>query len=778
MLSILLLLLLQFPYCFGQPNPTIIEFNKPYRNLTTKGKLVPNSYKILPSNDTEPSTVRVILSSQDKCSNKPVSLVLMRGDSYLSTFIPRIQTYDGVSKRYYFLAETLCEDENYLYRNNEPVWLTVSSSVPATYDLTVQQVFQVFIHMEHRTVSISPSEPVFYQFSFPEFVDMIAIRVSAMDNLCGRVTIQKATCPVFDTEGQVVLYDSYNHQTFTKKSFIIVKRQEFGDKLNIIFSVLPIDTPCQTKNGYQTNFDDYENQSREKNITAEIKPFRPSTVPLIFIIVTYIVALFSVGLIGFFVFVKGNDDNPLDQNIDGGVWNLSLSRIFSILPVALIVILRHYDSHLAKDTDTCNHNYECAIPIGWFKAFNSMLSASSIVVLSLISMLLTYVAKCPRRFFPLNSCIMLTGVFWTIMNYCPQKHSYHLFTVSMILILLEAKFLLVGMRNERNENHHHYVGSFTFLLMIFIIADSTWDNSVVHNVSITLIFLVFFVYSCIFTHYHGIKWINKCSRATADPAYPDIPSESESQRWSSAVVRADQTTSGEETEALVNPSFGVVVDGQGDSSVSPEHDDDDRVLDETNSGSQVSLLSSTEENTTATEQRQPQSRQSFIQLTVLPARQKMINAYLYASMLNLLFWTAYGCFWKTRFDTPIVTRRILQWDLTLYFIFFCVNRVMDIRRNGLHKRDTWKVVLFCFTTILLTVCVIFWWFISTYRLPADVRWSPAESRTLNQQCLWESMGVDWHDVLHYLSAVICILYVFVMLQIDKRLELENERTVF
>ncbi|KAF1746908.1 hypothetical protein GCK72_023366 [Caenorhabditis remanei] len=489
-----------------------------YKN-TTLGKLNSDVFELAATNDSRIFSVRVIFTSLDHNICKPVSLVLMRGPSYLSTFLPRIQTFDGPSTQYFNLAETLCEQRNLrnatLTEFTDTVRLSVSSSVPATYTIKVVQVFGYVLGMLPVKNTVSPPEPVFYRFSFPDFINAISIRVTSDDNHCGRVTIQAANCPVFDTEGQVVLYDSYVHQTFTKKSFIIVNLEDFDRDIHVIVSVLPIDTPCLTRGRY-TWLNDTSTNSRSKNVTIEVNAFNPNISPLLFTCLIFIFVLVSSGLLAFCCYRRGNDNNPDDHEDDGTwhLWNLSLSQLFVILPISSIVIAKHADSFFAKDTDICNFNFECSTPLGNLKAFNSMLSASSIIFASGINVFFSFYLKRQRRFFPLNSCIFLTGVLWTLMNYCPQKHSFHLFTMTMIMTTLEAKFLLFGIRAGRNLFQYRFIGSMTMILMFSIILDTTMESPEAHKISICLIVLTSIVYTIFFSYIQGLDFLARLFDST------------------------------------------------------------------------------------------------------------------------------------------------------------------------------------------------------------------------------------------------------------------------
>ncbi|PIC15930.1 hypothetical protein B9Z55_022719 [Caenorhabditis nigoni] len=753
---LLLFLLFILPSCLVQKGPTIIQFDTLYRNLTTNGNLDRNLYQVqAPLNDSRPYAVRAVLVSKDKSLDKPISLVLSKGKSYLSTYIPRIQTYAGVSEGYFFLAETLCEDENLqgktLTRSNDTVLVSVSSSVPARYDLKIKQIHGFVINMTPISVALSPSEPVFYRFSFPEFVDEVAIRVSSLDLWCGRVTVQKADCPVFDTEGEVVLYDSYDHQTFTKKSFITVKRQDFGDDIHVIFSVLPIDGPCRTNHGYYDDDDDVEEkQIRMKNVTARISVFQPNQISLLFTGIILIIAFFAGIQLAWYFYIRDNDYNGEDERDDNNLWNTSLSRMFSILPTAFMVVVKHYDSHLAKDTDMCNFNFECAVPWGPARAANNMISALSILVVSLIMINFSANGNFSRRFLPLNTSVMLTGLFWTVMNYCPQKHSFHLFTISMIMTVLEAKFVLFTIRHGRTPFHYHFISSLTMLLMFEIIVDTTWEKPWVHRACVFLVIATLLIYSCVFSYCHG----NDVLRKLVHGEQADIIPHENGQHGQIQQAAQHQQPAGEIVNHLQEDDAFIVADADEAPNQIPRAE------------SQQNLIES--EQGREMNHPQPPVPQPPVQDPGVSTR---IKIYFGLSLVNIMIWSGYGLIALPWFDTTIVTLRILQCDFCLYFIGYFGINLYHMAEKGKCRN---KLYLLFGGMSVFVVSIGSWFVISTFFLPAYVPWSPAESRTLNQKCLCNFLGLDWHDLLHYISAIICLFYFLIVRQMDTCFNHVNE----
>ncbi|KAF1746909.1 hypothetical protein GCK72_023367 [Caenorhabditis remanei] len=811
-----LLALFSFPFSSNEQKPRIIQYDEHLKNLTTKGGLVTDLYQLAPSNDSRPFAVRVVFITREGTpTSNPASLVLMRGKSYLSNFLPRIQTLDDSSREFYFLAETLCENRNLkgktLTEYNETVMLTVSSSVPASYELKVKQIHGYILNMSSINVALSPSEPIFYRFSFPDFVDEISISVTSEDIYCGRVTIQTADCPVFDTEGQVVLYDSYDHQTFTKKSFLIVKRTDFGPDIHVIITVLPFDSPCRI-NKLITNSS--ADDLRVKHVTAEIQHFQPNRVAHFVLLILYFLFLTVCVLYCYFTYRINDNWNPEDVGESFNLWNMSLPALFLMTPMALVVIFKHSNLYFAKDSDTCNFNYECSISWGPVKAFNNMLSASSIIIAAIINIRLSFYFKRQRRFFPLNSCVLLTGVLWTLMNYCPQKDSFHLYTIAMIMTVLEAKFALFGIRNERTYFGPRYIGSMTMFLMVLIIFDTMAISIIFHYIMIVMIFVTNLIYACLFSYAQGFvpvvrvytaikpilnecfRWIFPCCcRQDDNTQVPPILSEDE-------VNERNRRQAAEQQQQLQQQHYREQLPLHP-----PSRETDPHNYSETEplirNGSEAEYVEIMSDANSASGLQNEQNRGQIDQEqeTGLPDNQRIETgeqdnqrnrtgvqdnqrnqpthnqilmgiyfignlAIIVGSILAIVIWP--------QIDSIKMVLRTLQCDFAWYFVLFCYQNDPPTVDKDKRLIRNW----FCFTTFIFLLLIIAWGCLSMFLLPAYTRWPSAESRTLNASCISKLIGFDYHDVLHIVSTMICIAYPLMVHLVDGNLHENYHRVKF
>ncbi|CAL4248396.1 unnamed protein product, partial [Meganyctiphanes norvegica] len=95
---------------------------------------------------------------------------------------------------------------------------------------------------QEKNVDVTPSQPVFYEFRFPDDVEMVLVRASASDDFCAMVSIQNITCPVFDSEENIQYGNSY--QTMTYQAGITVRKENYPNGLYIVLVVLTNDEAC------------------------------------------------------------------------------------------------------------------------------------------------------------------------------------------------------------------------------------------------------------------------------------------------------------------------------------------------------------------------------------------------------------------------------------------------------------------------------------------------------------------------------------------------------
>ncbi|XP_070549102.1 SID1 transmembrane family member 1-like [Ptychodera flava] len=143
-----------------------------------------------------------------------------------------------------------------------------------------------------QSVTISPSQPQYYYFRFPNGVDSVQVRGRSENKICSVIGVQEVGCPVFDLLRNVEFIGKF--QTQTTQSSITVQAKEFQSrKFFVVLLAHPDDSICNDKQQSKSSVNDSkatdgnyqpasstssDDEARLKNMTLEIIPTKPCSV--------------------------------------------------------------------------------------------------------------------------------------------------------------------------------------------------------------------------------------------------------------------------------------------------------------------------------------------------------------------------------------------------------------------------------------------------------------------------------------------------------------------
>lgn len=248
----------------------------------------------------ESEAVRVTVSSPKSDYTYPLLVVVRQQRGVLSWQLPlEPPPNTQILEEYYTVSHTLCPVKNYKvsYQGNldttQRLFIDVSTSSATNLSFTVSAdfvtKFQVELHNK-RVFDVTPSEPMFYEFKFPEHVDMVLVKAVAQDDFCAMVAIQNITCPVFDSE-ENVQYGNY-YQTMTFQAGITVRKLDYPDGLYVIVVVLSTDEACSSSFQHV-----YRTRQKTITLTIEEKSTKLEYLGAIFAGLGYCALFYSVALI-------------------------------------------------------------------------------------------------------------------------------------------------------------------------------------------------------------------------------------------------------------------------------------------------------------------------------------------------------------------------------------------------------------------------------------------------------------------------------------------------
>ena len=102
------------------------------------------------------------------------------------------------------------------------------------------------LDVKYDSIEVSPSAPVFFHFPFPRnsAFDVALLKMTSEDTLCTTLSVQNATCPVFDLDRNVAFEGIY--QTVDSKAGVTFTRSAFPNGVFIVFVVKADDEQCLT----------------------------------------------------------------------------------------------------------------------------------------------------------------------------------------------------------------------------------------------------------------------------------------------------------------------------------------------------------------------------------------------------------------------------------------------------------------------------------------------------------------------------------------------------
>ncbi|KAF7409688.1 hypothetical protein HZH68_004069 [Vespula germanica] len=221
-------------------------------------------------NNTLLKTARIQVQS-DATSDLPLIVVVRQDRGILSWQIPLIiESVNFDPLKYNKTSRTLCSTKYYksdYHDADDQDFISVSISTASHtnifFNLSVTEETDFNIRLnEKRSVEISPSEPIYYSYIFPEESQSssVIVSVESDNDICMTFSIQNVSCPVFDLERNIEF--SGHWQTISQKGGITVSKEAYPFGFFIVLVVKGDDTDC---NGVLST-----RLLRSKNITLTV----------------------------------------------------------------------------------------------------------------------------------------------------------------------------------------------------------------------------------------------------------------------------------------------------------------------------------------------------------------------------------------------------------------------------------------------------------------------------------------------------------------------------
>eukprot|EP00081_Caenorhabditis_elegans_P027060 NP_510734.1 Uncharacterized protein CELE_F39F10.5 [Caenorhabditis elegans] len=142
-------------YCRGQYfDYHDLELGRHYTNLTTKGDLVSDIYRVVVDTKNpvkiiiskimfvylQPPAIRVSVASENASLKHILAVTVVRGKTVHNIALSRLQSHRNKQYEYWFATDTLCDNDRSIEQRGQPVHVSVSSILPSKFGLLVKSV--------------------------------------------------------------------------------------------------------------------------------------------------------------------------------------------------------------------------------------------------------------------------------------------------------------------------------------------------------------------------------------------------------------------------------------------------------------------------------------------------------------------------------------------------------------------------------------------------------------------------------------------------------------
>ncbi|KAK9746974.1 dsRNA-gated channel SID-1 [Popillia japonica] len=470
-------------------------------------------------NTSTSNPYRISAYSELSTFHYPALLVVRQEKQVLSWQVPMILPSTLGLLYFRNTSRTLCyssraalgqfdQANNKEFKRNFSV--SVSTSSPETVQVIVRadEVKQFYLENDKTyTAKISPSEPIFYHYSFPdtERSSRVYIEIDSEDDVCLIASVQDTFCPVRDLNQDIEFQGHF--QTINMKGAMTISELRYPNGFFLVFVARSDNYECTQESSLLPLPRSLLPSIKTLNRTSEIKfTIREGPTEQDYLAATLVVFLVIVGFCIVFVTiivifyccrkenideVDGDEDEVdtcgLTQNdiihryLDRDeltvqdfcakrmqrksfnyFWHIMNIAIFYGIPVVQLMVAYQRLVNVTGDLDTCYHNFMCANPLGYMNDFNHVYSNIGYMLLGIFFLAVTFVshqkhvviAKCgiPRHyglFYAMGVALIVEGILSACYHICPNQSNYQFDTSFMYVMAVLIMVKLYQNRHPR-----------------------------------------------------------------------------------------------------------------------------------------------------------------------------------------------------------------------------------------------------------------------------------------------------------------------------------------
>ncbi|GJQ73534.1 hypothetical protein Trydic_g2965, partial [Trypoxylus dichotomus] len=438
-------------------------------------------------------------------------------------------------------------------KRNFSISVSTSSTRPVTVTVRADEIQEFYIEDDRTyTTTISPSQPVFYYYGFPDTENFyrVFIEIDSEDDVCIIASVQNGLCPIRDLN-QDIEYEGH-FQTVNLKGAMMVTKKRFPNGFFLVFVARGDNYDCTQESSILPMPRSRRRMVTPMNRTSEVRfKIRQSVGEEEYISAILFVLLANIAFCIVFITIitifyccrrktideedddeRDEVDNPGRDEVDivehyldrseltvqdfcakrmqrksfNYFWHIMNIAIFYGIPVMQLMVAYQRLVNMTGDLDTCYHNFMCAHPLGDVYDFNHIFSNIGYMMLGIFFLCVTLfshqkhvvIAKCgiPRHygiFYAMGVALIVEGILSACYHVCPNQSNYQFDTSFMYIMAVLCMIKLYQNRHPRiNASAYStftVLGVAVFMAMLGILTNST---------VVMVIFIVSYLILCVF----------------------------------------------------------------------------------------------------------------------------------------------------------------------------------------------------------------------------------------------------------------------------------------
>ncbi|GAB1603172.1 SID1 transmembrane family member 1 isoform X2 [Argonauta hians] len=201
------------------------SFSKEYSETVNANKQIEFIYTYEES-ENETKAFRVSTRSKTAQKNYPIMFVVRQQEGVISWTVP---FFLDLKYEFFHVSRILCPldpEHRVNITKDQKIIIEVTSLTEESADFVMETSIVKNFKLElgvKKQVSVTPTEPTYYMFTFPEDVESVIVTGHSNDTSCMTMSVQDIKCPIYDLDRNIRFHGIF--QTMSKEAAIVVQKK-------------------------------------------------------------------------------------------------------------------------------------------------------------------------------------------------------------------------------------------------------------------------------------------------------------------------------------------------------------------------------------------------------------------------------------------------------------------------------------------------------------------------------------------------------------------------